>query len=55
VPPVEYAPRDPSASAIDVVVRAHVEGFLAEAMRLRDGDGVPRFVEAEFRAFLRCG
>lgn len=54
MPVVEYTPRDPSASAIYAVVREHVEGFLAEATRLRD-EGVPRFVEAEFRAFLRCG
>jgi hypothetical protein len=55
VPVVEHTPRDPSASAIYAVVRAHVEGFLAEATRVRDGDSVPRFVAAEFRAFLRCG
>jgi hypothetical protein len=55
VPVVEYTPRDPSASAIYAVVQEHVEGFLAEATRLRDGDGVPRFVEEESRAFLRCG
>ena len=55
MPAVEYAPRDPSASAIYAVIREHVEGFLVEATRRRDGDGVPRFVEEEFRAFLRCG
>jgi len=26
-----------------------------QAAGLRDGDGLPRFVEEEFRAFLRCG
>lgn len=37
------------------VVHEHVETFRAEAARLRGGDGLPRFVDAEFRAFLRCG
>jgi hypothetical protein len=37
------------------IVRDHFETFRVEASRLRDGDGLPRFVEAEFRAFLRCG
>ncbi len=55
MPAVEYTPRDPSASVVYAVVREHVEGFLAEATRWRDGQGVPRFVEVEFRAFLGCG
>jgi hypothetical protein len=29
--------------------------FRAEAARLREGEGLPGFVEEEFRAFLRCG
>ena len=36
-------------------MRDHFETFRVEAARLRDGDGLARFVEAEFRAFLRCG
>jgi len=32
----------------------HLETFLAQA-RLRDGDGLPAFVERAFRDFLRCG
>jgi hypothetical protein len=55
VPVSEYTPRDPSASVVYVVVREHVESFLEEATRARDGHGLPRFVEDEFRAFLRCG
>ncbi|MBM3484967.1 MAG: transposase, partial [Alphaproteobacteria bacterium] len=55
VPAVEYAPRDPSASALYAVVGEHVESFLAEAARMRDGQSLPRFVEDEFRGFLRCG
>ena len=51
----EYTPRDPSASVLYTVVRDHFELFRAESARQRDGDGLPRFVEDEFRAFLRCG
>jgi ribosomal protein S27AE len=36
-------------------VQGHLETFLAQAARLRDGDGVPQFVERGFRDFLRCG
>jgi hypothetical protein len=37
------------------VVRDHFEAFHAQAASLRDGEGLPRFVEREFREFLRCG
>jgi len=37
------------------VVRDHVETLRAEAARLRDGEGLPAFVDREFRDFLRCG
>ena len=53
--PAEYTPRDPSASVLYTVVRDHFETFRVESAQLRDGDGLPRFVEDEFRAFLRCG
>jgi Transposase zinc-binding domain len=36
-------------------VRDHFETFRAHAASLRDGEGLPRFVEQEFRDFLRCG
>ena len=52
---VAYTPRDPTASVLYTVVREHVETFRVEAVRLRDGRGLPRFVDAEFDAFLRCG
>jgi hypothetical protein len=54
-PSVEYTPRDPGKSVLQQIVRDHVETFRAEAAHLRDGEGLPRFVEAEFEAFLRCG
>ncbi len=37
------------------IVQAHFETFRAQAASLRDGEGLPRFVEQEFRDFLRCG
>jgi hypothetical protein len=37
------------------VVRDHFETFRAQAAGLRDGEGLPRFVEQEFRELLRCG
>ena len=37
------------------MVRDHFETFRAQAAGLRDGEGLPRFVEQEFREFLRCG
>jgi hypothetical protein len=36
-------------------VRDHFETFRAQAASLRDGEGLPRFVEQEFRDFLQCG
>ncbi len=55
VPSGAYAPRDPAASVLYQVVRDHYETFRAEAARLRDGAGLPRFVEDEFQPFLQCG
>ena len=37
------------------VVREHFETFREQAAGLRDGEGLPDFVEQEFRDFLRCG
>jgi hypothetical protein len=50
-----YEPHDPTSSILYGVVRDHFETFRAHAASLRDGDGRPRFVEQEFRDFLRCG
>jgi len=55
LPSVEYTPRDPGGSVLQQIVREHFETFRAEAAHLRDGEGLPRFVEEEFEAFLRCG
>jgi hypothetical protein len=35
-------------------VHEHFETFRAQAARLREGEDLPRFVEAEFRHFIRC-
>jgi hypothetical protein len=51
----EYQPRTPSATVLHQVVREHFETFRAQAASLRDGEGLPRFVEREFLEFLRCG
>ena len=37
------------------VIRDHFETFRLEAARAQDRDGLPRFIEEEFRDFLRCG
>ncbi len=55
LPSGTYAPRDPAASVLYQVVRDHYRTFRAEASQLREGEGLPRFVDDEFDAFLRCG
>jgi hypothetical protein len=50
-----YEPRDPTSTILHQILRDHFEAFRAHAASLRDGDGLPRFVEQEFRDFLRCG
>ena len=37
------------------IVRDHVETFRLEAARVHQRDSLPRFIEEEFRGFLRCG
>jgi putative transposase/transposase-like zinc-binding protein len=52
-PPSLYRPRRPEETVLHRTVREHLETFLQCA---RDEERpVPRFVEREFRAFLRCG
>jgi hypothetical protein len=45
----------PSQGVVYQVVRDHFETFRAQAAGLRDGEGLPRFVEQKFRELLRCG
>ena len=54
-PSSAYAPKAPAQGVLYQVVRDHFEAFRAEAARVHDRDGLPRFIEEEFRGFLRCG
>src|SRR5262245_18118366 len=49
----DYTPRSPEKTLLHRIVRERLETFLAHA-RSRD-QPAPRFVEEEFRAYLRCG
>ncbi|MGD0529759.1 MAG: transposase, partial [Polyangiaceae bacterium] len=49
-----YLPRRPTETVLYGVVRQHLESFLAHAREHYDG-GLPRYVEAELRAYLDCG
>jgi hypothetical protein len=53
-PSISYESRDPAGTTLYQIVRDHFETFRAKAAHLR-GEGLPRFVEQEFRDFLRCG
>ena len=50
-----YHPRDPTADVLRQVIREHFETFRARAAARRDGEGLPRFVDRAFRAYLTCG
>ncbi len=52
---IDYVPRDPSGNLLYQIVHDHFETFRVQAAHLRDGDGLPAFVDEEFRGFLRCG
>ncbi|MFI5302922.1 MAG: transposase zinc-binding domain-containing protein [Polyangiales bacterium] len=49
-----YAPRRPTKTVLHSLVRQHLESFLAYAREHYDG-GIPRYVENELRAYLKCG
>ncbi|TVR67119.1 MAG: hypothetical protein EA422_00730 [Gemmatimonadales bacterium] len=51
-----YRPRRPTETPLYPVVQHHLETFLAEAQDSGPmGRGVPRWVERDFRSYLRCG
>ena len=50
-----YEPRSPGGDVLYRIVRDHFETFRAQAASLREGEGLPRFVEQAFRDYLRCG
>ena len=54
-PSAVYEPRSPARGALYQIVHDHFETFRAQAASLRDGEGLPRFVEQAFRDFLQCG
>jgi hypothetical protein len=49
-----YLPRRPTETVLYGLVHRHLESFLAHAREHYDG-GLPRYVEAELRAYLKCG
>jgi len=49
-----YAPRHPTETVLYGLVRQHLESFLAHA-REHYESGLPRYVEQELRAYLKCG
>jgi len=54
--PPGYTPRAGESSVLHRAVRENLESFLADTKAAHEhGFGVPRFVEEEFRSFLRCG
>ena len=48
-PSTTYEPRQPATGVLHQVVRDHFETFWTQAADLRDGEGLPAFVEQEFR------
>ena len=54
-PSTTYEPRLPSRGTLYQLVLEHFEMFRAQAVSLRSGEGLPQFVEQEFRDFLQCG
>ena len=50
-----YAPRSPTTDVLHEIVRTHLAAFLATVEARTDCSGLPPFVTAEFRKFLRCG
>ena len=49
-----YERRRPELSALHVIVRAHLETFLA-CVREERGKELPRYVVEELRRYMRCG
>ncbi len=41
-PSTTYEPRDPTGSVLHQIVQDHLETFLTQAARLRDGDRLPQ-------------
>ena len=52
--PPGYVRRTPERTALHLVVRGHLETFLA-TVREERGKDLPRYVEDELRRYVRCG
>jgi hypothetical protein len=51
-----YLPRRPTQTPLYPVVQHHLETFLAQAAEAdTPGEGVPTWVERDFRGYLECG
>ena len=50
-----YQRRSPEHEVLYGVVRQHFETMRLQARTLGGGEGLPSFVEREFREFLTCG
>ena len=51
-----YRRRNPTATSLYPIVQHHLETFLADAAEADPrGEGMPGWVERDFRAYLRCG
>jgi hypothetical protein len=50
-----YVLRSPTTSVLYGVVRTHLADFVSAVEARMDRSGLPSFVMAEFRKFLRCG
>jgi hypothetical protein len=53
--PCEYRRRVPERTLLHRIVSEHLEPFLARVAESAGGRGLPRFVERELRAYLKCG
>ncbi len=49
-----YRPRDAEHTVLHQVVAENPGAFLGAVAEVRDGAGLPPFVEREFREFLMC-
>jgi Putative transposase/Transposase zinc-binding domain len=55
-PPRVYRQRDPAQTVLHEVVREHLEEFLSSCRdELGSEEGLPKYVEQEFRSYLSCG
>jgi hypothetical protein len=54
-PVCAYRPRDAEHTVLHQIVRENLATFLRAAAERTGGDGLPAFIEREFRDFITCG